>query len=373
MTIKIFYSWQSDLENYKNRTFIKKSLDSVAKTIKAENSLSLNLQIDSDSREEMGTPDLSAKIFEKIDNCDIFIADISIINYSSSSRIMPNPNVLLELGYAIKTLGWDRILCIYNCEYSKIESLPFDIRNRKPITYNTKNDLKTEQIRLKKSLKKSISKMINDILLNKNEKQSLKFKIDLQMQAILIDFCKTLFTNKLDKYNYLKMLNISKEELKETIAQKHFLGFDIYKNVKVDIEGMVNFFNDDLETVFLNSEEKKIIAKLIYALKNYDKIISSDDFFHFISKNDKYTISTTEMPVQENSNIKLILLEKLGNDKAIVVNSGEFKTNDIKFLLNTYNINEKNKIVFVESIFNIIQIINKWIEISGKYFIADIK
>lgn len=37
---------------------------------------------------------------------------------------MSNPNVLIELGYASSKLGWDRILCIHNLMYGKIEDLP---------------------------------------------------------------------------------------------------------------------------------------------------------------------------------------------------------------------------------------------------------
>ena len=81
--------------------------------------------------------DLVESIFEKIETCDILVADLSIINAESNCRPTPNPNVLLEVGFAAKAISWSNILCIYNCEYGKVELLPFDIRTRKPIIYNT--------------------------------------------------------------------------------------------------------------------------------------------------------------------------------------------------------------------------------------------
>ncbi|BAK65208.1 hypothetical protein SLG_05330 [Sphingobium sp. SYK-6] len=49
-----------------------------------------------------------------------------------------NPNVLIELGYAKKALGVDRVLTVWNTAFtqSRFEDLPFDLRGRRgPITY----------------------------------------------------------------------------------------------------------------------------------------------------------------------------------------------------------------------------------------------
>ena len=62
--------------------------------------------IESDSRNDIGTPDLAESIFSKIEKCDILVADISIINAESNCRPTPNPNVLLEVGFAAKAISW---------------------------------------------------------------------------------------------------------------------------------------------------------------------------------------------------------------------------------------------------------------------------
>lgn len=108
MKITIFYSWQSDLPNNTNRGYIKRILDKVCKDIYSSNSNISEIVIDSDSRDESGTPDLVSTIFTKIDKCNIFIADISIINSDLGLRKTPNPNVLIELGYASGKIGWEK-------------------------------------------------------------------------------------------------------------------------------------------------------------------------------------------------------------------------------------------------------------------------
>ncbi|NBK92012.1 hypothetical protein D5278_08490 [bacterium 1XD21-13] len=137
MKINIFYSWQSDLPNAKNRNLIEACLKKAIKLLENEMDEVSEISIESDSRNDTGTPNLVESIFEKIETCDILVADLSIINAESNCRPTPNPNVLLEVGFAAKAISWSNILCIYNCEYGKVELLPFDIRTRKPIIYNT--------------------------------------------------------------------------------------------------------------------------------------------------------------------------------------------------------------------------------------------
>lgn len=40
----------------------------------------INVEVDRDTKNELGSPDIVNTIFAKIDECDLFVADISIIN-----------------------------------------------------------------------------------------------------------------------------------------------------------------------------------------------------------------------------------------------------------------------------------------------------
>ena len=75
------------------------------------------------------------KSFKKIDNCDLFVADVSLCyKCSQNEKMSPNPNVMVELGYAAKVLGWERIICIANEDYGK--ELPFDVAHNRVIFYS---------------------------------------------------------------------------------------------------------------------------------------------------------------------------------------------------------------------------------------------
>ena len=95
----------------------------------------LLIRLDSDTQGIPGSPDIAQAIFDKIDTCQVFVCDISIINAESSGRKTPNPNVLIELGYAVKRLSWDRIICVFNEISGKVpDDLPFDLRACTKIT-----------------------------------------------------------------------------------------------------------------------------------------------------------------------------------------------------------------------------------------------
>lgn len=132
----VFYSWQSDLPNTENRGFIQKALENACKTIASNADIEVEPVMDRDTQGVAGAPDIASTIFAKITAADIFVADISLIGQTSNGRFTPNPNVLIELGYALKTLGFERVVLVFNIAHGEIENLPFDLRMRRLVTYN---------------------------------------------------------------------------------------------------------------------------------------------------------------------------------------------------------------------------------------------
>lgn len=133
---KVFFSWQSDLPANQTTRFIEDSIE-IAKSLLPD---SIVLLPDEATRNRLGTPDITNSIFEKIDDCDLFIADVSIVGKYSLPieegeepiiKYLPNPNVLLELGYAAARLTWDRCICLANTKFGAIAHLPFDLNHRR--------------------------------------------------------------------------------------------------------------------------------------------------------------------------------------------------------------------------------------------------
>jgi hypothetical protein len=136
----VFYSWQSDLPSSTNRGFIQEALEAACKSVRAIDEIAVQPVVDRDTANVPGAPDIAQTILQKIDAASLFVADVSIINRESAGRPTPNPNVLIELGYAIKSLGWSRVLLVVNDAFGGPETVPFDLRGRRVLTYSLTKD-----------------------------------------------------------------------------------------------------------------------------------------------------------------------------------------------------------------------------------------
>ena len=163
MRIVIFYAWQSDSPKKTNMDFIQEALDEVALRIQSSID-NTQIIIDRDTSGISGSPDIIDTILKKISKSHLFVGDLTITSPKSSKKHTPNPNVVMELGYAASKLGWDKIICIMNEEFGGPTKLFFDFKNRRwPIRYR----LSTEQDKSKISEEKRqlVEKLENAIRL----------------------------------------------------------------------------------------------------------------------------------------------------------------------------------------------------------------
>lgn len=132
--VRIFYSWQSDRDRSVCGRFIalalEEAVDALRQKVRAE------LEIDSDTSGVAGTPPVSETILGKIRSCDIFIGDVSFVGSTQTGKLLPNPNVMTEFGYARGTLDDQQILLVMNKAFGPPEALPFDLAHlRHPLSY----------------------------------------------------------------------------------------------------------------------------------------------------------------------------------------------------------------------------------------------
>lgn len=167
-TYTVFYSWQSDLPKETNSVALRHVLRDAANQI--ENELEdLKIDIDEATRDTPGAPNIPQMIFSKIEACDIFVCDLTTINATTNDeRKVPNPNVLIELGFAIANVGWDRIIMLFNKIHGNFPiDLPFDIDKHRatPFSITDKKD---------NSGKSQIASVLKDAIKLIIEKEPLK-------------------------------------------------------------------------------------------------------------------------------------------------------------------------------------------------------
>ena len=95
-----------------------------------------------------------------IDSALGFVADITPI-CKSENKGVPNPNVMCELGYALSSLSDERVILVYNSANCNYDDIPFDLRQKRCISYEcdattSAKDKKEAKKRLKNTFEEAI-------------------------------------------------------------------------------------------------------------------------------------------------------------------------------------------------------------------------
>lgn len=376
----IFYSWQSDLPNNSNRGFIESCLKKTVKDLAKITPFSLDLNIDRDTKGLSGTPDITDSIFTKISKSKIFVADISIINSTSQDRKCPNPNVLIELGYAARVLGWERVFCIYNLDFGNINDLPFDLKNRRPILYSIQ---KTG----KEKVKIEISKILTDSIIALNTNGGLfdkvddyvKEKVDTEILTIAGHLGKMLlgYTGKSVPEVTQLLMNLSDEDIENNINLREPIGFQIFKNFSVHENKFRKLADGAISSVHHNREMAGIMIEFIRWIGRFDALNSirnSTSWFEECGVEIEGYKVLSPSAFQKNDELpnRFVLLNEIKEGNGIVKDFGDFPYKlRVQNLLMKYKFNNKNKDTFVSIIRHFITTVNDWLNLTNGEFILD--
>jgi hypothetical protein len=163
--MKIFWAWQFDLPGKIARHFIRGAIQAAIAQINQHEDIDepdeafqeSKLQLDYGRKGLKGSPDLASEILKKIDSAAVFVGDVTPIGkgaphktdegVESDGKPLMNPNVAIELGYALKSKGTDHVLMIMNSHYGKRADMPFDLGHKGgPIMYDLAPDATPQQI-----------------------------------------------------------------------------------------------------------------------------------------------------------------------------------------------------------------------------------
>jgi hypothetical protein len=143
----VFFSWQSDRSTKEGRNLIERALGTavsrIAKGTSVDEAARDGLEVDKDTKGVPGSPPIFSTILDKIDRAAVFVPDLTFVGTRLDGSPTSNPNVLIEYGWALKSLGYSRIISVMNETHGAPtrQSLPFDLVNfRFPITYNVPDD-----------------------------------------------------------------------------------------------------------------------------------------------------------------------------------------------------------------------------------------
>ena len=276
--INVFFSWQSDSPSKTNLSFIEDCLKKAVKEIAKENSTVIT--VDRDTKGVGGTPGIVDTIFQKIRSCDVFVWDGTIIN--ESPRYSPNPNVLIELGYAFAIVGEGRIIGIMN-EANGIgpENLPFDLVHRRwPIRYNL-DESDPNYAESKKDTKdiivKSLKKALSDAL-GERKGSIVKDDIDFLIAKTLWNIINSEW---IENWLYFKSHNIQYDKDKYRYVMAEYLQTSAR-----------------LENQFIEEKLKSIHDEFLNALDKY-LMIAATEMVPIHGNSEAYVINVKDLARQQ--------------------------------------------------------------------------
>lgn len=167
---RIFYSWQSD--NTKAKDLLQQALDEVKNQLKG-NGIAVEIEQGGGG---CGFISIEDSVRIKIRRCDIFVGDVTPVgNVAMKGKLLPNANVMYEMGVATECMQADRILAVAMKGEWKVEDMPFDFNHYTMLQYDPEKDLQNLMGRIKKRIletdkisRKENNRFFSERVVNKN-------------------------------------------------------------------------------------------------------------------------------------------------------------------------------------------------------------
>lgn len=379
----IFYSWQNDLDHKTHRNFIEKCIQKALKSVKKD--AHVVVDYDRDTKGLNGSPDITTTIFEKIEKSVLFICDVSIINKDSNQKKAPNPNVLIELGFAIHKLGWDRIICLFDSNTGSVEELPFDIRQKRVTVFNPNNENEADHIT--KILAANIQDLYVHGKLFNPLNDYMKGRIDCSLLSIAKQMANLVFgtmtmSEGLSRVNDL--LNMPVTKCTQSLSQAQFPAFIVLNTFSEDEDNLKLILRELFSSSYFPKEWSYTVLELLEWIREYNYLISkrNKDYPFVQVEGKEYTnvaaINGKSINPQNPQNSFLILETTDNNGKRYVdttggkiINTTQYPTNNAPSLRKCYAIKAESVATFTEMIYKLLSICNGWLEITNEEFILD--
>ena len=158
----VFYAWQSDRPKRFNRYLIRFALNLAAKNISADPTVGIRVRIDADTEGVHGHCPVTETILKKIAVCDAFVPDLTFVASTEAGKLSPNPNVMLEYGYALHARSFSIMIPIMNTAYGAAKELPFDMGHlRFPVRYDLPAAAKNAE---RRAVRKALTEELETII-----------------------------------------------------------------------------------------------------------------------------------------------------------------------------------------------------------------
>ncbi len=215
--------------------------------------------------------------------------------------------------------------------------------------------------------------------LNKDIYDFVKLQVDREIMSSLNQLGKLLFEYTEYSFSFEsinKILSYSKEDLISKIANNKYLGFQVYKKWEITEDNIKQLLNSSLLLSSIEDVQVSSMIKLVSYIESIGEIHKNDNMFIALeTKNEDYFISAGDELNVNNDKFteRYILLRKLGKNRGVVIDFGDFNVKRKDRLLDSYKINPEHVELLANLIWPLLTEINTWLSLTGHEFIIDTK
>ncbi|HEY2585453.1 MAG TPA: hypothetical protein VGI81_06810, partial [Tepidisphaeraceae bacterium] len=201
MGTTVFYAWQSDRDATVCRFLIRDAAKLAVKKLNADAAVKSAppFDLDHDTKGTTGHQHIASVIRKKIRDCGVFVADLThVASYRTADKRprrkrAQNPNVLIELGIAIRARGFGRLILVMNDAFGPPDDLPFDLKSHSfPITYTLKDATEPEAVKkAKEGLADALRAKLKPMLAAIHEESAAKLRAKEEADRSVVVSCRT--------------------------------------------------------------------------------------------------------------------------------------------------------------------------------------
>jgi hypothetical protein len=164
-----------------------------------------------------------------------------------------------------------------------------------------------------------------------------------------------------------EFLSLERDGIKKIVSDNEYLGFQVFKKWEVSVANLHNAIQNPYMLGILEDEQIISIIHIIQILNNLENLNKVGIYVSTGKKTTSYIVKSGKEISEENTQFpeRCVLLKKLGNDKYVVSDFGDFSPFEVNKLLQVFVINDKLLDAYVSAIADVIKIINIWLDSTG--------
>lgn len=315
----------------------------------------------------------------------MFICDVSIINSGVNEKKTPNPNVLIELGYAASKLGWEQIICFFDANSGEIEGLPFDLRQKRITPFNP--DVPSERKRITDILVDNIKNLYSQGKLFNPLNDYMKGKID----KAFLDVGKRIANLMFGTYSLSdglsqipELLTLSDSIILDRMCMCEFPAFVVLNTYETTEQELRDTLKDIFSSAYFPKEWAYCVLELLDWIRQYNYLISEKNPKRLFTRNlsrafDDLAVVSAQGINQSNPPNTKVVLKSTEHDgqkyidliKGEVINTTDFPSSRPMDLSKCYVICENSYTVMAEQIQKFISLCRRWLDTTDSEFILN--